>query len=94
MTTPAQNPIQIAVLSHGFVYVGRCEVQDGFLIITGAQNIRRWGTTKGLGQLAATGPTEKSVIDPAGTVHANLSALVHLIDCNPAAWPALAAQAA
>ena len=93
MTTP--NPVpQIAVLTHGFVYVGHCAVQDGFLTITGAGNIRRWGTEKGLGQLAATGPTDKTKIDPAGTVRAPLSALIHLIDCAPAAWPATAAQAA
>jgi hypothetical protein len=85
MTTP--NPLQIAVLDRGFVYVGRCAVADGFLTITDARCIRRWGTTNGLGQLAASGPTAKTILDTAATIHAPLTAVVHLIDCAEGAWP-------
>jgi hypothetical protein len=82
--------MQIAVLDRGFVYVGETAVADGFVVITGAQNVRRWGTSRGLGQLAAEGPQEETKLDPAGTVRAPLSSLVHLIDCDPARWPAAA----
>jgi len=93
MTTQPTPTLQIAVLDRGFVYVGLCSIAEGFLTITEAQNVRRWGTTGGLGELAAKGPQDTSKIDAAGTVHAPLTALVHLIDCNSAAWamPATAA---
>lgn len=92
MTTQLTTPtLQIAVLDRGFVYVGTCAVADGFLTITDARCIRRWGTTAGLGQLASKGPQSATKFDAAGTVRAPLSALTHLIDCDPAAWPTEAA---
>ena len=91
MTT--QPKLQIAVLDRGFVYVGLCRMADGMLEISNAKCVRRWGTTNGLGQLALTGPTSKTVLDAAGTVHAPASALVHLIDCAEAGWPAAALAA-
>ena len=84
---------QIAVLTQGFVYVGHCTLADGMIIITDASNVRRWGTEKGLGQLAISGPTATTRLDTAGTIRAPLSALVHLIDCADAAWPAVAQAA-
>ena len=93
MTTQPTAKLQIAVLDRGFVYVGLCSIADGFLTIAEARNVRRWGTSAGLGELAAKGPQPNSKIDSAGTIHAPLTALVHLIDCTPAAWPALAAAA-
>lgn len=86
--------LKIAVLDRGFVYVGLCHTEDGALVITNAQNIRRWGTTNGLGQLASHGPQANTKLDAAGTVRAPLPAVMHLIDCDSAAWPAAAAQAA
>ena len=88
LTTPTK---QIAVLDRGFVYVGTCTVTDGTLVITGASNVRRWGTKKGLGELAAKGPQERTELDDAGTVRAPMSSVIHLIDCNEAAWPTAAA---
>lgn len=85
---------QIAVLDRWFVYVGNCRIEDGTLVITDASCVRRWGTAAGLGQLAAAGPTSQTRLDPAGTVRAPLSAVIHLIDCTPGAWPALASAEA
>lgn len=86
--------LKIAVLDRGFVYVGLCHTEDGALVITHAQNIRRWGTTAGLGELAAKGPQANTKLDAAGTVRTHMSAVNHLIDCDAAAWPVAAAQAA
>lgn len=94
MTNHPTPTLQIAVLDRGFVYVGLCAVADGFLTISGAQCIRRWGTTAGLGQLAKSGPQSATKLEAAGTVSAPLSALIHLIGCDPAVWPVSAAQAA
>lgn len=90
MTKPT---LQIAVLDRGFIYVGTCAVDDGFLTITDARCIRCWGTTAGLGQLATKGPQPATKLDATGTVRAPVSALVHLIDCDPAAWSTEAAAA-
>jgi hypothetical protein len=88
--------LKIAVLDRGFVYAGLCHTEGGALVITRALNIRRWGTRQGLGELATMGPQAATKADPAGTIHAPLSAVIHLIDCAPDAWPtfAIAATAA
>lgn len=79
---------QIAVLDRGFVYVGTCTVQDGILVIADARCIRRWGTSKGLGELATSGPQPNTKMDAAGTVRAPLQSVIHLIDCAASAWAA------
>lgn len=78
--------IQIAVLDRGFVYIGRAKTDDDWLYLTDAQNVRRWGTTKGLGELAATGPTPKTKLDKTGTVKAPLKSLIHLIAVEEQIW--------
>jgi hypothetical protein len=79
------NQIQIVVLDRGFVYVGRCRMDDDTLIITNAVNVRRWGTTRGLGELV-NGPTPDTVLDPVGTVRAPERAVIHTIDVREDAW--------
>jgi hypothetical protein len=92
MTTPTLTAaLRIAVLDRGFVYVGTCALADGLLTITDAHCIRRWGTTAGLGQLAAQGPQHDTTLDSAGRVIAPVSALIHLIDCDATAWATMAA---
>ena len=76
----------IVVLDKGFVYVGNLTTDDKFLIITDAKNIRRWGTTKGLGQLALDGPQTNTVLDNAGTVKALVGELKHMIVCEVDSW--------
>ena len=59
---------QIVVVDQGFVYVGKVRYTGtGFVEITNADNLRQWGTTRGLGELAH-GPTAKTVRDPVGIV--------------------------
>ena len=59
---------RIVVADRGWVFVGSCEDNaDGTVTITGAKNIRRWGTTKGLGELV-NGPLGDTVTDDYGTV--------------------------
>ena len=58
------GPTQIIVADRGWIFVGTVEDhEDGSVTITNCQNIRRWGTTKGLGELQ-DGPTAKTVADP------------------------------
>jgi hypothetical protein len=66
--SPEIGPTQIVVADKGFVFVGNVEDHaDGSVTIRNCRNIRYWGTTKGLGELAV-GPTSKTIVDPYGTV--------------------------
>ena len=59
---------RIIVADRGWVFIGDCEdMPDGTVTIRDAKNIRKWGTSKGLGQLC-TGPTSETIADMAGTV--------------------------
>ena len=73
---------QIVVLDRGFVYQGNVTRAGDMVTIEKAKNIRRWGTTKGLGQLAAAGPQPNTVLDEAGTVMAPLRAVIHFLTCS------------
>lgn len=54
---------RIVVLQRGWVAVGRLFKHGNNCILENASVIRRWGTTKGLGEIALNGPTEKTVLD-------------------------------
>ena len=72
---------QIVVLTAGFVYVGDVERNGDMLFITRARNIRRWGTTKGLGELC-NGPLETTILDECGDVIAPMNSVIHLMQCT------------
>lgn len=60
---------KIVVAQRGWVLVGDYSIEgDDEIVLTNASVIRIWGTTKGLGELALSGPTSKTILDPAGTV--------------------------
>jgi len=84
-TKDTKGEIKIAVLDRGFVYVGRVAYEGDFLLLTSAKNIRKWGTSKGLGELV-NGPLSGTVLDPVGTVRVPLRALIHLIDVSQSKW--------
>ena len=77
---------QIAILDRGFVFVGNVAIEGDWLLITDAQNVRRWGTSRGLGELAAKGPLKDTVLDPAGAVRVPVRAWDGLIKCEAASW--------
>ena len=80
-----KGDVKIAVLDRGFVYVGRVSYEGDFLILSNAKNIRKWGTTKGLGELV-NGPLAETALDTVGTVRAPMRALISLIDVVGAKW--------
>ncbi len=77
--------IKIAVLDRGFVYVGRISKEEDFLVIGNAKNIRRWGTTKGLGELV-NGPLSGTQLDTVGKVRVPFRAVISIIDVVQSAW--------
>lgn len=57
----------IVLGNRGNVVVGDLSIKGGSGILSNASVIRRWGTTKGLGQLAIDGATDDTIIDPCGS---------------------------
>jgi hypothetical protein len=45
-----------------------------------------WGTAKGLGEIAALGPTEKTILDASGTMRFDALLPISIIECNAAKW--------
>lgn len=81
------NTTAIVVLDKGFVYVGELSQHDEkTFVLSKAQNIRRWGTEKGLGQLVLKGPARDTVLDPAGVVIFPLHALVQVLPVRAEQW--------
>lgn len=79
--------VKIVVLQRGWVMVGRLEKIGSDCKLHNAYVIRNWGTTKGLGEIAASGPTSSTKIDPTnGLVEFDYLTVVASIACNPVAW--------
>lgn len=79
---------QIVIAQRGWVFVGDVERSGDDVTITKAQCIRRWGTTKGLGELAKEGPKKNTVLDDMGTVRLHVLAVVASLDCEESKWAA------
>ncbi len=79
------SAVQIVVLQRGWVVVGRTCIEGDQVVIGDASVIRTWGTTKGLGELVS-GPTDKTVLDKAGTIRAHVMTTVLTIDVDADAW--------
>lgn len=77
--------LQIVIIDGGFVYVGHCECDTKWFSISGARNVRKWGTTRGLGQLH-NGPTADTVLDDKIEVLVPLGRIIHMIRCDPEKW--------
>ena len=77
----------IVVCDRGFVYVGQMTHDGEFAVIEGARNIRYWGTTNGIGELALNGPTSKTKLDLCGTVRVPERAIINILDTEAEKWP-------
>ena len=73
---------QIVIAQRGWVFVGEVSRTDTDIVIENAAVVRRWGTTRGLGELAATGPTDQTIIDPCPTVRLHPLTVVATLDCG------------
>lgn len=84
------TPMRIVVADRGWVFVGHAkEDHDGNITLTDAKVIRRWGTDAarpGLGWLAANGPTEKTQLEPSGTVRIPVGSAVASFDVTGGTW--------
>jgi len=77
---------RIVILQRGWVFVGMYH-QDGHQCkLTKCQNIRNWGTTKGLGEIAKNGPTSDTKLDPTSDVEFHALTVIATIKCNEDKW--------
>lgn len=83
--------VRIVILQRGWVFVGNWKKLDnGDCSLTEASCIRRWGTTKGLGELVS-GPTSSTILDKVGEVKFNELTIVASIICGGEKWSAICA---
>jgi hypothetical protein len=73
----------IVVIQAGWVAMGYIAWDEAkeVLRIEDADVIRTWGTTKGLGEIALSGPTKSTVLDPAGVIEVLKAAVIMTIPC-------------
>lgn len=84
--------IRILVLQRGRVVVGRYTIEGSWITLTDSRTVRRWGTTRGLEQLANHGPldqdAQKTVLEErlAEPRHIHVLTTIEVIGCNAKAW--------
>ncbi len=80
------SKIKIVILQRGWVFVGRFHQEGNNCKLTDASNVRTWGTTKGLGELAEDGPQSNTKLDKVNDVQFHVLTAVATIDCNDKVW--------
>ena len=80
------SEIKIAILQRGWVFVGKFSKDGSVCKLTDAYNIRTWGTTKGLGELAKEGPKDSTKLDKVNDVSFHELSVVAFIDCDSKVW--------
>ena len=86
--TPPSDDVRIVVLHRGHVVVGYYSQDGGEVIVRRPSVVRIWGATRGLGEIAAGGPTSKTILDPCGEVRVHRLAVIMSIKCEASKWTA------
>lgn len=81
-----QDPMKIVILQRGWVMIGRFSRDGDMCTLTDASVIRRWGTTKGLGQLAVEGKQPNTVLDSAGEVQFHILTAIAILAVEEGKW--------
>lgn len=78
---------RIVILQRGWVMVGKFERDGSECKLHNAKVIRKWGTTKGLGEIAKDGPTGGTTLDPCnGLVEFDYLTVIATISCDEEKW--------
>lgn len=77
---------KICILQRGWVMVGDFSRDGSDCTLTNASIVRVWGTTKGLGEIALNGPTDKTILDPVGTARFDYLTTIAVLDCEEKKW--------
>ena len=76
------SEFKIVVCQRGFVYAGDVLQVGDYIVISNAVNLRYWGTSEGLGELARKGNLPETKADACGSVRVHKLAVVALMDCE------------
>jgi hypothetical protein len=80
-----ESDLRIVILQRGWVMVGKFSQSGDQCRLDDAQVIRKWGTSRGLGELRS-GPLPSTVLDPAGQVDFNALTVVATIRVEADPW--------
>lgn len=78
--------VRIVILQRGWVAVGYFSKTGSECRLDKAAIIRLWGTTKGLGEIAENGPTEKTVLDKSPTIIFHELTVIAMMLCQEDKW--------
>ena len=82
-----KGDIKIVVLQRAWNMIGRFERSGNDCKLHNASVIRRWGTTKGLGELAVKGKLPNTILDKCGgVVGFDYLTVVATLDCSEEKW--------
>lgn len=84
--TSSKESLKIVILQRGWVFIGYLSKSGSDCTLKKASNIRRWGTTAGLGQLAMDGPTGDTKLDKCPDVNFHELTIIATIDCLESKW--------
>lgn len=78
---------RIVILQRGWVMIGDFEREGSQCRLFNALVIRKWGTTKGLGELAQKGPLPETILDACfGTVEFDYLTVIATISVDESKW--------
>jgi len=72
----------LVVLQRGWIFGGDLFKKGSEYTLKNAFNVRKWGTTKGLGELAEKGKLKNSILDPVSDVTFHELTVVAIIRCK------------
>ena len=82
-----EGDIKIIILQRGWIMVGKFQRTGNDCKLYNASVIRKWGTTKGLGQIACNGPTNDTILDKCyGVVEFDYLTVVAIISVEESKW--------
>jgi hypothetical protein len=84
--TPINMGIRIAVLQRGWVVVGEYIQTGNYIELKKAAVVRKWGTTKGLPELALCGPLNDTVLDKGPDMRFHALTEIVSIKCDEGIW--------
>lgn len=82
----SSDDIRIVILQRGWVMVGRYERDGSYCTLRDAKVVRKWGTTRGLGEIAENGPMPETVLDPCPLVEFHELTVIATIRCAADKW--------
>jgi hypothetical protein len=78
--------LNIVILQRGWVVMGKLKKKADYFTLTDGAVIRRWGTDKGLGQLAREGKQSETILEPTPETRFHELTVVGIIKCDESKW--------